>query len=185
MDLNYFGTYNPIKYVLPKMKARKDGIIVLTSSQAGLIGIYGYGPYAAAKFALRGLAETLTMEVKHLGIFVTLALPADTDTPGFAKEEKSKPIETKLISGSGGLAKPEDVANRLIKDALKGSFFSILGLESYILSIMCVGMAPWFNPFLAFAQFYFMGILRLIGLIINWNFGRIVRKCHNSKDKDE
>lgn len=60
------------------MKANKDGIIVLTASQAGLLGIYGLGAYSASKFALRGLAEALSMETKHLGINVTLALPADT-----------------------------------------------------------------------------------------------------------
>lgn len=47
-----------------------------------------------------------------------MALPADTDTPGFAEEEKTKPKETKIISGSGGLAKPEDVAKKMIDDAL-------------------------------------------------------------------
>lgn len=72
MDLNYFGTFYPVQYVLPKMKARKDGIIVICSSQGGLLGIYGLGAYSAAKFALRGLAETVYMETKHLGITVTL-----------------------------------------------------------------------------------------------------------------
>lgn len=47
-----------------------------------------------------------------------MALPADTDTPGFAREEKTKPKETKIISGAGGLAKPEDVAIQIINDAL-------------------------------------------------------------------
>lgn len=102
MDLNYYGTYFPIKYVLPKMKTKKEGIIVLTGSQASLIGIFGMGAYSAAKFALRGLAETLVMETKHLGITVTLAMPTDTNTPGFENEQKSKPIETKLICGTGG-----------------------------------------------------------------------------------
>lgn len=78
IDLNYLGTFYPIQYVLPKMKANKDGIIVLTASQAGLLGVYGLGAYSASKFALRGLAEALSMETKHLGINVTLALPADT-----------------------------------------------------------------------------------------------------------
>jgi 3-dehydrosphinganine reductase len=78
VDLNYLGTFYPIHYVLPKMKARKDGIIVLTSSQGGLLGIYGLGAYSATKFAVRGLAEALSMETKHLGINVTLGLPADT-----------------------------------------------------------------------------------------------------------
>lgn len=118
MDINYFGTYNCTRCVLPKMKAAKEGVVVITASQAALMGIYGYGPYAAAKFALRGMAETIAMESKHLGVTVTLAMPADTDTPGFENEEKSKPKETKIISGSAGLAKPEDVAAQIVKDAL-------------------------------------------------------------------
>lgn len=185
MDLNYFGTFFPVRYVLPKMKARKDGIIVLTSSQGGLLGIYGLGAYSAAKFALRGLAETVYMETKHLGINVTVALPADTDTPGFANEEKSKPQETKEICGSGGLFKPEDVAKQLIKDALRGNFFSILGFESWILSILCVGMAPWKNPLLGLLQFYTLGPLRLIGMLIQWNFARIVKKCYKQQQKSK
>lgn len=56
MDLNFFGTLYPIQYVLPKMTARKDGIIVITASQAALLGIFGLGVYSATKFALRGLA---------------------------------------------------------------------------------------------------------------------------------
>ena len=185
MDLNYFGTFYPIQYVLPKMKARKDGIIVITASQAALLGIYGLGAYSASKFALRGLAETLTMETKHLNINVTLALPADTDTPGFANEEKSKPQETKDICGSGGLFKPENVAQSILKDALRGNFFSILGLESWVLSLLCCGMSPWKNPLLGLLQFYTMGPLRLIGMLLQWNFGRLVRKGYKAKEKSK
>lgn len=185
MDLNYFGTFYTIQYVLPKMKARKDGIIVITSSQGGLLGIYGLGAYSATKFALRGLAETVSMETKHLGINVTLALPADTDTPGFTNEEKSKPKETKDICGSGGLFKPQDVAKSILKDALKGSFFSIVGFESWILSLLCCGMSPWKNPLLSLFQFYTMGPLRLVGIMIQWNFERIVKKYHYAKEKSK
>lgn len=181
MDINYFATYYPTRYVLPKMKAAKDGIIVITASQAALIGLYGYGAYAASKFALRGLAETIAMESKHCGVSVTLALPADTDTPGFERENESKPLETKIISGSGGLAKPEDVGKRIVHDALKGSFFSILGLESWILSMLCVGMSPWKGPILCVLQFYLLGPLRLVGLLIQWNFQRIIKKCAKEK----
>lgn len=133
MDINYFGTYNCTRCVLPKMKAAGEGVIVITASLGALMGIYGYGPYAATKFALRGLAETIAMESKHLGVTVTLALPADTDTPGFENEEKSKPKETKIISGSAGLAKPEDVAAQIIKDALvRYILFSERILEHFV-----------------------------------------------------
>lgn len=181
VDLNYLGTFYPIQYVLPKMKANRDGIIVLTSSQGGLIGIYGLGAYSATKFALRGLAEALAMETKHYGINVTLALPADTDTPGFENEQKSKPQATKEICSGGGLFKPEQVAKKLIDDALSGNFFSILGLESWILSILCCGMSPWKNPLLGMLQFYTMGPLRMISFAIQWNFARIAKKYQKSK----
>lgn len=185
MDVNYFATYYPTRYFLPKMKAAKGGIIVITASQAALVGLYGYGAYAASKFALRGLAETVAMEAKHCGVNVTLALPADTDTPGFERENESKPIETRIISGSGGLAKPQDVGKRIVHDALKGTFFSILGLESWILSTLCVGMSPWKEPVLCVLQFYLLGPLRLIGLVIQWNFHRIIRNCAKEKESKQ
>ncbi|XP_058450653.1 3-ketodihydrosphingosine reductase [Malaya genurostris] len=185
MDVNYFATLFPTRFILPKMKSAKEGIIVITASQAALVGLYGYGAYGASKFALRGLAETIAMETKHCGVSVTLALPADTDTPGLARENESKPIETKIISGSGGLAKPQDVGRKIVHDALKGSFFSVSGLESWILSTLCVGMAPWKGPILCVLQFYLLGPLRLVGLLIQWNFHRIIRNCAKEKEKAE
>lgn len=77
IDVNYYATYYPIRYVLPKMQAAKEGIITITGSQLSLLGIYGLGAYTASKFALRGLAECIAMENAHHGITVTLALPAD------------------------------------------------------------------------------------------------------------
>lgn len=38
MKLNFLGTFNCIKALTPKMKSRREGIVVLTSSQAGLVG---------------------------------------------------------------------------------------------------------------------------------------------------
>lgn len=78
IDINFYATYYPTRYVLGQLKKTGDGIIAITGSQASLVGIYGYGLYAAAKFALRGLAETIAMEVANTKISVTLALPADT-----------------------------------------------------------------------------------------------------------
>uniref|UniRef100_A0A1L8E4H9 3-dehydrosphinganine reductase n=1 Tax=Nyssomyia neivai TaxID=330878 RepID=A0A1L8E4H9_9DIPT len=185
MDVNYYGTYYATRYILPKMKAAGEGIIVITSSQAALLGIYGYGPYAATKFALRGLAETIHMEASHAGVNVTLALPCDTDTPGFEREEKTKPQETKLISSSGGLVQPSDVAERLVNDALTGSFFSVYGFESWILSILCVGMAPWSGYYLNMLQLVLMAPLRLVSFFIRRNFNSIIKDCSKDKPKKD
>lgn len=57
------GTVHTIKALITKMKTRKEGHIVITASQAALLGIFGYSIYSCTKFALRGLAESLYMEV--------------------------------------------------------------------------------------------------------------------------
>ena len=61
-------------------------------------------------------------QVKPYNISVTLCLPPDTDTPGFANEEKTKPMETRLISQSSGLVSPEAVAKQLMEDTLVSYF---------------------------------------------------------------
>ena len=61
-------------------------------------------------------------QVKPYNISVTLCLPPDTDTPGFANEEKTKPMETRLISQSAGLVSPKAVAKRLMEDTLVSYF---------------------------------------------------------------
>lgn len=63
MAINYLGSVYPTHAVVGKMKERRMGRIVFVSSQAGQIGIYGYSAYSATKYALRGLAESLHMEV--------------------------------------------------------------------------------------------------------------------------
>ena len=71
MQLNFMGTLLPTKYVVPDMKARNCGHIVLTASQAALVGIFGYSAYSSSKYALRGLAEALHMEVCIVSSYLT------------------------------------------------------------------------------------------------------------------
>lgn len=118
IDLNYLGSVYCAKTLIPFMKERKEGIIVFTASQAAILGIYGMAVYSGAKYALRGLAESLHMELRPYNISVTVSLPPDTDTPGFETENKNKPVETHKISESAGLFKPDDVAQRIMEDSM-------------------------------------------------------------------
>lgn len=49
---------------------------------------------------------------------MTLALPPDTDTPGYANELKDKPLETLLISETAKLFTPEEVGRKILHDTL-------------------------------------------------------------------
>ncbi|ALC47990.1 CG10425 [Drosophila busckii] len=177
MNVNFFGSYNCARYVLPKMKKAGEGIIVFVSSQAALFGIYGYGPYAASKYALRAMAETIAMESRIHGISVTLALPCDTNTPGFENEEKSKPRETKIISGSGGLLEPEVMAKAILKHALNGNFISTVGAESWMLTLLGGGLLPWDGFFTTVLHAAVIGPLRLVSYGLHKYFQGIILKC--------
>ncbi len=98
MRVNYIGGVYCTKSVVDSMKGRKFGRILFVSSQAGQIGIYGYTAYSATKFALRGLAEALQMELKPYNIYISVSYPPDTDTPGFKDELKDKVSDRVFLS---------------------------------------------------------------------------------------
>lgn len=65
MSVNFFSAVNCTRAAVDRMIGRKQGFIQITSSMAGLMGIYGFSAYSSSKFALIGLAEALTMEVSY------------------------------------------------------------------------------------------------------------------------
>jgi 3-dehydrosphinganine reductase len=114
MAVNYFGTVDAVRAVVPDMRAAGGGHIVLVSSGAGLIGILGYAAYCPTKFALRGFAEALRPEVKRWGIRLSIVYPPDTDTPGFHEEDRTKPPETRKICETATLLSADAVARAIL-----------------------------------------------------------------------
>ena len=100
VEVDYFGTLWPVRAIAPSMAERGTGSIVGVASAAALVGVYGYSAYGAAKFAVRGLFESLRTELVPLGIHVGCCFPPDVDTPMLAAEEPHKPPETKAIAGA-------------------------------------------------------------------------------------
>ncbi len=134
MAVNYFGTLYAIRAVLPAMEARRQGHLVLVSSGAGLVGIYGYTPYAPSKFALRGLAESLRGEVRAAGIGVSIVYPPDTDTPQLVAENRTKPPETRRITATATTWSAAGVARAIVRGVERGTFAITPGLEMALLA---------------------------------------------------
>lgn len=65
IDTNLISTIQATKAVVNEMKRNGNGHITITSSLASFCGIYGLSVYSATKFALRGFAEALHMEVNE------------------------------------------------------------------------------------------------------------------------
>ena len=131
MDVNYYGQLIPTLILLPYFLESKNGYITFTSSALGFMGFMGYATYAPSKYALFGLAEVLRHELLPYNIKVSILFPVDTDTPGFAEENKLKPPECAIISESGTLLTAEEVADTFVKGILE-EHFEILPGEAAI-----------------------------------------------------
>lgn len=124
---NLYGSFRVIKALLPAMLEAGQGQIVNTSSVAGFVGVYGLTDYCASKFGLVGLSQALRSELRPRGIRVSVLCPPDTDTPGLAQENVTKPRETLAISGGAGLLDADDVARALMRGLARDRFMIIPG----------------------------------------------------------
>ncbi len=135
MQINYFGTVNAIRAVLPGMLSRKNGIIVNLSSVVGYLNIYGYSAYGASKHAVTGLSDALRMELKPQGIHVALVYPPDTDTPQLTYENQYKPAVTKMLASSGGIIQPDQVAREILSGVARRKYLIIPGFENKLIYV--------------------------------------------------
>ena len=81
LTVNLDGTFLPCKYAIPGMKAEGSGVILLTSSTAGIYGFPNRSPYSASKWAINGFMKTLAMELGPFGIRVNSICPGSVEGP--------------------------------------------------------------------------------------------------------
>lgn len=96
-ETNFFGHVAVTKAVLPSMRAKGSGHIIMISSVAGRTGQPSLSSYAASKFALEGWTESLRMEMFNLGIRVVLIEPGAYDTDIW---ERNARLAKRSIDGS-------------------------------------------------------------------------------------
>lgn len=90
METNFMGCVNLCQTVLPYMRRQGSGKIINISSIGGLMGLPYQGFYSASKFAIEGLSEALSAEVKRFGIRVSIVEPGDFSTGFTANRKNSK-----------------------------------------------------------------------------------------------
>jgi 3-dehydrosphinganine reductase len=133
MEVNYFGAVYLAKAIIPGMVSRGSGHLVNIASMAAQVGLYGYTAYSASKFALRGFSDALRCEVKPKGVRLSLVFPPDTDTPQLAWENSIKPPELKALETVAGELSPDEVAEITLRDAARGRYIIVPGIENQIL----------------------------------------------------
>jgi NAD(P)-dependent dehydrogenase (short-subunit alcohol dehydrogenase family) len=120
MDTNLKGVFLLTREVLPVMKRQKGGQIINVGSLAGKNPVVNHAPYCASKFGLIGFSESVGLEVRNLGIKVSLLLPGSVDTHFGSR----KPSGTKAKRAENALT-PDEVAEACLflasQDALAWS----------------------------------------------------------------
>jgi short-subunit dehydrogenase len=75
LETNLFGVLRVTQAVLPHMRERRQGRILMMSSVAGLVSPPTYGAYSGSKHALEGLSNALRLELYPFGVEVILIEP--------------------------------------------------------------------------------------------------------------
>jgi len=74
-ETNFFGVVRVTQAVLPHMRMRRSGRILMVSSVSGIITPPTHGPYSSSKHAMEGLSNALRLEMYPFGVEVILIEP--------------------------------------------------------------------------------------------------------------
>jgi NAD(P)-dependent dehydrogenase (short-subunit alcohol dehydrogenase family) len=131
-DTNFFGLAAITRAVLPLMRAQKSGAIVNISSMGGFIGFPGSGYYAATKFAVEGLSESLSKEVAPLGIKVVVVEPGPfrTDWAGRSLKTPKQPIDAYAETAVARRRQIQGISGKQPGDPVRASEAIIATVES-------------------------------------------------------
>src|SRR3954451_13837630 len=80
MAVNVRGVWLGLKYVIPALRVRGGGSIIITSSTAGIRGYVDLAEYTTSKHAVIGLMRTAALECAPWGIRVNTVNPAPIET---------------------------------------------------------------------------------------------------------
>jgi NAD(P)-dependent dehydrogenase (short-subunit alcohol dehydrogenase family) len=126
-ETNFFGAIRVMQKVIPIMRKQRSGMIVNVSSIAGRIGFPMGSAYVSSKFALEGLSESISYELKQFGIKIILIEPGVIKTnftmvtPKKAVDANSSysqlmnKLEENLFSTIANGTSPKEVATVILR----------------------------------------------------------------------
>ncbi|MGH7585055.1 MAG: SDR family oxidoreductase [Gemmatimonadales bacterium] len=110
LGANLRSAFTVARAFLPAMRQRGSGLLIQVGSIADHVAFPGNAAYAASKFALRGLHETLAAEYRGSGVRCTLVSPGPTDT---AVWDPVQPDTREGFTPRARMLRPADVAEAI------------------------------------------------------------------------
>eukprot|EP00392_Amoebophrya_sp_AT5.2_P005116 g5125.t1 len=109
----------------PKTSSAPHRHFVVISSMAANIPFIGYAAYSPTKAANRAFCDVLRNEfADDPNTHIHISFPPDMDTPGFERENETKPIECKKVfpEAFNEVFQPEDVARMIVEGIEQGDY---------------------------------------------------------------
>jgi NAD(P)-dependent dehydrogenase (short-subunit alcohol dehydrogenase family) len=129
METNFFGNLAVIRAVLPHLRASGGRLITTTSANGAIAAPYN-DAYAASKFALEGVMESIAPLISRYGVRATIFEPGPVATDVMAPRRRERLIAPgpvpdnpyqdpwafleRVISNTGAVQSPEEVATIIV-----------------------------------------------------------------------
>ncbi len=114
LDINLRGTFVCMKHELAQMVRQGSGVVVNTSSGAGVRGVAGGAAYAASKHAIIGLTKSAALDYAKSNIRVNAVLPGNIETPMMDRFTGGHIQNAIDLEPVGRLGKPEEIAEAVL-----------------------------------------------------------------------
>jgi len=182
-QVDFFGTLYATHYAAQHMAKKGGGNIIMITSTLAALGVVGYASYCPAKYAVKGLAEVLRSELRPYNIRIALVYPPDTRTPGFDRENLTKPPDTKEISAMSTIYSSDYVAAYTLAGIKRGDFHIVPEFFAKIFVSLSNSISPRQYGLL---EGLLSPVIALIGLVARVLNDSVVSKHHklrkNKKD---
>jgi 3-dehydrosphinganine reductase len=172
MDVNFYGQAEMSYAVLRDWLAPEAPIeeqpkhFIFTTSVVIFFTIAGYGPYSPSKWAVRGLADTLSQEVMLYPqkVKIHMAVPGTILSPGLERENSTKPDITHIIEKDDPRMMPDEVGKKLIQGLENGDYFVTVAFLGNLMKWGCLGGSFRNNWVVDFFMAWFVQIVWLFAL---------------------
>lgn len=129
MAVNVKGVFLGCKYAIPAMIQTGGGVIINTSSAAGIVGLRGLAAYTASKGAVLQLTRNIALDYAQYKIRANILCPGVTESPMTLEVIETHPdpeaMRLRMERGRpmGRMAKPEEIARAALFLASEDSSF--------------------------------------------------------------